>query len=99
MSDGVAGGDASPARSYRRRPGVIETDLGDELILLDPATQEMFSLNAVGRCIWRGLDEAPLATVVECVLARFEVERAAAEADARALLERLLAAGLVLASG
>jgi hypothetical protein len=43
--------------SYRANPAVVETDLPEELILLDPATREMFSLNATGRIVWRALAE------------------------------------------
>ena len=38
-------------RTYTLKPGVIETDLEDELVLLDPKTQGMFSLNATGRVV------------------------------------------------
>lgn len=92
--------DAAPARPdrYARRAGVIETDLGAELILLDPATGEMFSLNDVGRLIWRALDDAPLEAIVARVVEAFEVSPEVAEADARALVRQLLEAGLIVAA-
>lgn len=83
--------------TYRVNPAVIETDLGEELILLDPATREMFSLNATGRLVWqalagggRGLDR-----IVEQIVAAFEVDADRARADVDALIARLARAGLV----
>src|SRR4051794_8375300 len=92
--------DGAPARAdrYARRVGIIETDLGAELILLDHATEEMFSLNDVGRLIWRSLDEAPLDAIVERVVGAFDVSHDIAAADVCALLEQLLDAGLVIAA-
>jgi hypothetical protein len=84
---------------YARRTGVIETDLGAELILLDPATQEMFSLNDVGRLIWRSLDEEPVDAIVDRVVGSFDVDHDTAGADVCALLRQLLDAGLAHAAG
>lgn len=102
----TASGDTAPddaarasANRYARCTGIVETDLGAELILLDPATEEMFSLNDVGRLVWRLLDDAPLAVVVERVVEVFDVSRDVADADVRALLDQLLHARLALAVG
>jgi hypothetical protein len=84
-----------PTHRFRRGSAVIETDLPEELILLDPTTQEMFSLNSVGRAIWNGPPSRTLAEVVEDVIDRFAVSPDEAKADVRHLLGRLLDAGLV----
>lgn len=36
-------------------PDVLVTDLGDELVLMHPATGLMFGLGASGREVWRAL--------------------------------------------
>jgi hypothetical protein len=82
---------------YSTNPDVIETDLADELILLDPATQQMFSLNATGRAIWRALPAPGEAELAEAVAAQFEVTAEQACADVQALLRQLLDAKLVRA--
>ena len=84
---------------YSRRTGIIETDLGAELILLDPTTEEMFSLNDVGRLVWRELDRAVLETIVDRVVGEFDVSYDVAASDVRALLDQLLRAGLAVADG
>lgn len=82
----------------RANPAVVETDLVDELVLLDPTTREMFSLNAAGRIVWRALGESAdgarelaIARITEA----FDVDAAVAAADVDALLGRLVDAGLV----
>jgi hypothetical protein len=74
----------------------VETEIPGELVLLDPETQEMFSLNETGRAVWRLLPGRTLPEVAEGMCGRFEATRAAAEADVEALVARLLAAGLLL---
>lgn len=81
-------------RIYAAAPNVIETDLDDELIILDPGTQEMFSLNDTGRHVWRTLP-ATEQELVGAVLDGFEVTRAKAKADVRRLIAELLEARLV----
>lgn len=83
------------SQRYRRRPQVIETDLGAELILLDPLTQEMFALNATGREVWRALDGRALDDIAARVVAAFDVTREVASADVLSLVHRLVDARLV----
>jgi hypothetical protein len=87
------------AARFRRKPGVIETNLEAELVLLDPETREMFSLNAVGRAIWRALPERTVTALATEVTRAFEVAYEPALADVRRILADLLAAGLIVASG
>jgi hypothetical protein len=74
----------------------VETEIPGELVLLDPQTQEMFSLNETGCAVWRLLPGRTLREVAEAVSGRFEATRAEAEADVEALVTQLLAAGLLL---
>jgi hypothetical protein len=74
---------------YAAAPHVIETDLGHELILLDPATQEMFSLNETGRRLWRALP-APETELVRAVVDAYDVSPDDAADDVRRLVAELL---------
>lgn len=87
--------DASASQRYRRRAHVIETDLGAELILLDPATQQMFTLNATGREVWRALDGRAVDDIAARVVATFDVTREVAMTDVLSLVHRLVDARLV----
>lgn len=73
---------------------VLETDLGDEIVLMHPGTSEMFSLNSAGRIIWTRLP-APEAQLVQELMTQFEIDEATAAQDVRALLEDLKDRALV----
>ncbi|MFI5281248.1 MAG: PqqD family protein [Gemmatimonadales bacterium] len=89
---------ASPAARNPRfapKPGLIETDLERELVLLDPETRQMFSLNETGRIVWRALgdDEDELARRLST---HFQAALEDARADVRRLLDELARAGLIV---
>jgi hypothetical protein len=84
-----------PTTILTPRRGIIETELEDELILLDPASGEMFSLNGTGRSVWRALDGRTVAGVVSAIESAYDVAPERAGEDVRALLAQLLEAGLV----
>ena len=85
--------DSNP--SFRHSPSVVVTDLEDELVLLDPVSKQMFSLNAVGRVLWLELPRVGLRVTLEKIVARFEVSPEVARADALALIETLRAKNLL----
>ena len=83
-------------RIWTLKPGVIETDLGDELVLLDPKTQGMFSLNNTGRVVWQGLKNTEtLETIALSLEKTFTVTLEQASLDAQALMDELEKAGLI----
>jgi hypothetical protein len=83
-------------QTWTLKPGVIETDLDDELVLLDPKTQGMFSLNATGRVIWHGLKSAEtLEVIAKALEQQFTVTLEQAQQDAQALIAELEKAGLI----
>ena len=77
-------------------PSVIETELPGELILLDAATQQMFSLNDTGKMIWRALPNQPLDGVVTLLTGQFNVTPDDANSAVRSLVSQLVDAGLLL---
>ena len=44
-------------RRYQRNPAVTETAVDDEIFLVEPASQEVFYLDAVTAALWRCLEE------------------------------------------
>jgi Coenzyme PQQ synthesis protein D (PqqD) len=80
---------------FSRKPSVIETDLDAELVLLDPETREMYSLNPVGRAVWRALPELTVAAHAAALTQAFDVEYERALADVQRLLGDLLDADLI----
>ncbi len=57
----------------------------------------MFSLNDVGRLIWRELGDASVELLADRVVAAFDVCYEVAAAGVRALLDELCGAGLAVA--
>jgi sensor domain CHASE-containing protein len=83
-------------QTWTLKPGVIETDLDDELVLLDPKTQGMFSLNATGRVIWHGLKNTEnLESIAQKLEKQFTVTLEQAQNDASTLIAELEKAGLI----
>jgi len=85
----------SPTAQFVAKPGLVTTDLESELILLDPDSQQMYSLNPTGRLIWQKLEGCTLEQLVEAVSRAFEVDQKTALTDASALLADLLQTGLI----
>lgn len=91
--------DDSERTKLRRDPDVVVTDLDDELVLLDPATQGMYTLNRVGREVWMNLDGRSATEVAEMVAERYGLEATRARQDVGAVVRELLDAGLAHAEG
>ena len=71
-------------------PDQASVDLDDEAAILNLKTGIYFGLNEVGAWIWRLIQEPrTVAAIREAVLAEFEVEPAACQADLQALLREL----------
>lgn len=81
--------------TYKAAANLIETDLDSELVLLNPETQAMFSLNATGRVIWRALPQGGVTGASQAVVAQFEVDAAKAAQDTESLVANLLEAKLI----
>ncbi|MGH7573903.1 MAG: PqqD family protein, partial [Longimicrobiales bacterium] len=58
---------------YRPAPDVIATDLGHELILLDPGSGQMYGLNETGRLVWLTLPSRSVENIAATIAARFNV--------------------------
>ncbi len=83
------------SRGFSQSPDVIATDLGDELILLDPRNGEMFSLNPCGRRVWFALPARSAVQVANALCSEFDVTVHRARLDAETFLDALTRAGLV----
>lgn len=76
---------------------VMSRRLGGETVLLHVADGTYFALDSVGSDVWdyieQGLD---VPQIVECMLARYEVDRIDLERDIRNLMARLTEKKLVM---
>jgi Coenzyme PQQ synthesis protein D (PqqD) len=81
--------------NYQHNPSVVVTDLDDELVLLDPNSKQMFSLNAVGRVVWLDLPKLGLERTLEQITQTFDVTPEQAHADALELINNLVQGNLL----
>ena len=82
-------------RTYKAVANLIETDLDTELVLLNPETQAMFSLNTTGRLIWQQLQKSGVKGASQAVTSQFDVNFSQAEKDTETLVASLLEAELI----
>lgn len=76
-------------------PEIIVTDLDNELVLLNPRTQAMFTLNGTGKLVWQHLGKAGIAEVAEKMVEEFEIDFETALKDTTDLLGHLEKSGLL----
>lgn len=82
---------------YQRRSDVTVTDLGNQLVLLDPENQEVYALDEVGRFIWERLPDGTLGAIAEALCQRYGIEPSTAQRDLGDLVNELCDAGLIRA--
>lgn len=69
----------------------------DEVVLLDMASEQYFGLNAVGACVIHALSRgADVDGAVAAVVDAFEAPEDQIRADVQALIEELVATGLLV---
>jgi hypothetical protein len=83
---------------YKRNPAVSETELDGEIFLVEPDSEEVFYLDAMGAGLWR-LIAVPqsLQEIVVVYRAAFpDADSQTVENDLRAALQTMLDRGLVI---
>ena len=83
---------------WKPNPEIITTALEDESVLLNPRTQELFTLNSTGKFVWDHLQTTPSAEIPALLAQTYEVDEETATADTFDILEELSKVGLVHAS-
>jgi hypothetical protein len=77
-------------------PEIIVTELDDELVLLNPRTQAMFTLNGTGKIIWQSLGQHTNEEIAVKITEVFEIDLGTAQKDTSDLLESLEKSGLLV---
>ena len=80
----------------RRVEQVVTSELEGEMVLLNLATEEYYSLNEVGTRLWDLTDgKRTVAEMIDTILREYEAERAGVTEDVLALFQELTDEGLV----
>jgi hypothetical protein len=81
---------------YRRVVELLEADIDDELVALDPQQGNCFGFNSVAKEIWRKLDQPRSFDELRTgLLADYEVGEAECARDLRELIDQMAAAKLI----
>ena len=89
----------TPTSRPKPHPDVVATALaGGEVVLLQLATKQYYSLNQTGARIWKLLEEEKdIAAISGCIEGEFDITLPVAQENVIGLLESLAAEDLVLA--
>lgn len=81
---------------YARAGKLMEAELGDELVALDPQRGECFGFNSVATFVWQRLKEPrSFAQLREALLDEYDVEPEQCTKELKDLLDDLQTKGLV----
>lgn len=81
---------------YRRKADLLEADIGDELVALDPAAGSCFGLNEVATFVWRRLaSPATFEQLTQDLLAEYDVAEERCVRELGELLDDMAAKGLI----
>ena len=70
---------------------IVQSQIGEEVVMLDMESGFYFGLNSVASVIWGLLaDEIGFEALIDQLMAQFNVERSVCEADTQELLEQTL---------
>ena len=84
--------------TYRRTVDLMEAELGDELVALDPDAGACFGFNSVATSVWRLLAEPrSFEQLRDALLDEYDVETEQCASELRELLQDLSDKGLVTA--
>ena len=82
---------------YARARALMEAELGDDLVALDPEGGECFGFNSVAASVWKQLAEPKtFEEMRDALVAEFEIDAATCETELRELLDDLTAKGLIV---
>jgi Coenzyme PQQ synthesis protein D (PqqD) len=81
---------------YRRAVELLEADIHDELVALEPQGGTCFGFNAVAASVWRLLDTPKsFAELRDSLLSQYDVAEDECSADLQELLDGMKSAGLI----
>ena len=75
---------------------IVQSKIGEEVVMLDMESGFYFGLNSVASVIWVLLaEEIGFEQLINQLLAQFEVERSICEADTQELLDQMLEKNII----
>lgn len=84
-----------PTDRLKPSPHVAYREIGGQVVVLQPLTDIMLTLNETGSAIWSMLDGRTVAEIANALSARFEVSENEALEDTRGFLSEMTSRELV----
>ena len=76
---------------FIQNKAIVQSKIGEEVVMLDMDSGFYFGLNSVASVIWGLLaDEIGFEALIDQLMAQFDVERAVCEVDTQELLDQML---------
>jgi hypothetical protein len=85
------------ASRYRRSDDVVFRRLGERMVLIQLATNQIYELNHTAARLWELLDDTEISNLEEALLAEFAVDPASLRREIRATIGELHRERLVVA--
>jgi hypothetical protein len=75
---------------------IVQSQIGEEVVMLDMESGFYFGLNSVASVIWGLLaDEIGFETLIDQLMTQFNVDRSVCEADTQELLDQMLEKNII----
>ena len=75
---------------------IVQSQIGEEVVMLDMESGFYFGLNSVASVIWGMLkEEIGFEQLIDQLMAQFDVERSLCEADTQELLDQMLEKNII----
>jgi hypothetical protein len=75
---------------------IVQSKIGEEVVMLDMESGFYFGLNSVASVIWGLLaDEIGFETLIDRLMEQFDVERSICEVDTQELLDQMLEKNII----
>jgi hypothetical protein len=76
---------------YIQNKEIIQSKIGDEVVMLDMDSGYYFGLNSVASDIWALMEnEIAFDLLIDTLMAKFEVDRSVCESDTQELIDQML---------
>jgi hypothetical protein len=81
---------------YIQNKAIVQSKIGEEVVMLDMDSGFYFGLNSVASVIWGLLAvEINFEALIDKLMTQFEVERSLCEADTQELLDQMLEKNII----
>jgi hypothetical protein len=81
---------------YIQNKAIVQSKIGEEVVMLDMDSGFYFGLNSVASVIWGLLaNEIGFEALIDQLMAQFDVERSLCEADTKELLDQMVEKNII----